>query len=150
LSKVKQLLERKTFQKQIITTRMGFSLEEAAIDMVDHAVGCLLVMDHFSDSPNKLVGIITEKDIIRAVSDGVNVEETAVSAYMTRNVISVSPDTLTLDCLELMRKLNIRHLPVIDNNIPVGVVSMRDVFDVVVNEQSQVAAAFESYILGKS
>lgn len=149
MSKVKQLLKQKQFQKQIITTRMGFSLEEAAIDMIEHGVGCLLVMDHFTDQADKLVGIITEKDIVRAASEGVNMEHVAVSAFMTRNVIFVSPDASTLECLDLMRKHNIRHLPVFENHTPIGVVSMRDVFDVVATEQSQVAAAFESYILGK-
>lgn len=150
MSTIKQLLDQKKFKKQVVTTRMGYSLEEASLDMIQHGVGCLLVMDHFSSSADKLVGIITEKDIVRAASEGVNMEYIAVSAYMTRSVIVVNLDTTTLDCLELMRKHQIRHLPVMHEGLPVGVISIRDVFDVVVNEQSQVAAAFEAYIFGRS
>lgn len=102
------------------------SLREGHTMMVKNHVGCLLVEEN-----DKLVGILTERDIIsRFVGTGANMEEVTVSQYMTAN-----PNTLHMDdpiafALNRMYDRGYRHVPIMDDKKrPVGFVSMRDIIN---------------------
>jgi CBS domain-containing protein len=104
-----------------VTESPSDSLRSAADTMWRQQTGSLLVMDGAD-----LVGIITERDIMKAVAQGRSVEDTAVSEVMTRDVLTISPDTSSHEAARHMAVRWIRHLPVLDGGTVVGVVSQRD------------------------
>ncbi len=97
------------------------SLRTAASRMWAQQTGSLLVMDG-----DQLVGIITERDVMKAVARGLDLDGTPVSAIMTSNVLTVTPTTSLHEAARHMAARWIRHLPVVDGGTVVGVVSQRD------------------------
>jgi signal-transduction protein with cAMP-binding, CBS, and nucleotidyltransferase domain len=88
-----------------------------------HDVGSVLVKDSTS-----LVGIVTENDFVRrAVLEGMDMRATTVERIMTPIVVSVNPGIDVFDALLLMKDYNVRHLPVLDENKLVGLVTMNDI-----------------------
>lgn len=105
-----------------VTESPSDSLRSAAETMWRQQTGSLLVMDGES-----LVGIITERDVMKAVARRKDVDETPVSDVMTRDVLTISPDTSAHEAARHMASRWIRHLPVVDGGGKVvGVVSQRD------------------------
>jgi CBS domain-containing protein len=96
-------------------------LKAAAARMWSQQTGSLLVMDG-----DQLRGIITERDVMKAVADGTNVEGTPVSSVMTSDVLTVAPGTSLHDAARHMAARWIRHLPVVDSGTVVGMISQRD------------------------
>jgi CBS domain-containing protein len=108
----------------------------------DHEVGALMVMDH-----GKLVGIVSERDYTRKVAlQGRNSRETPVREIMTSNVLVVNPQTRTRYCMALMSEKKIRHLPVMDGNTVIGMLSIRDLMDDIIADHESTIAQLESYI----
>jgi diguanylate cyclase (GGDEF)-like protein/putative nucleotidyltransferase with HDIG domain len=102
------------------------TVKEAATAMLTHKVGCLIV----NDDDGRFAGIITERDIVsRTVASSKNLNETAVAEVMTEQVLSCPPGTATNKLRELMAAHHIRHLPIVDNGVVVGVVSARDLME---------------------
>ena len=98
------------------------SVREAVSEMNRCVVGSLLVMEG-----DALVGIFTERDVLRRVVDEArDPEETLISDVMTTQVETISPDTRITDGLKMMSRTCNRHLPVVLNGIVVGVVSLGD------------------------
>ncbi len=98
---------------------------------------------------DKVVGIFTERDYSRKGElKGQAAKNTAVQDLMTEQMITVTPDTSVDQCMGLMKQYRIRHLPVIDNDKMVGMVSMRDVVDVLISERESTIKGLENYILG--
>ncbi|BCU66890.1 histidine kinase [Sulfolobales archaeon HS-7] len=110
-----------------VTVALDSSLEDAVRKMIEGNVGSVMV----TDSDRRLRGIITEKDVLIAVSKGLlKKEETKVTDIMSRNVIAVTPDDVISEVIEKMRAHNIRHIPVTDyEGRPVGMISIRDILD---------------------
>ena len=100
----------------------GDSLRAAAARMWRQQTGSLLVTED-----GRLAGIITERDVLRAVALGANPDKSTVDDVMTAEVFTVPPDLNLQDAARLMAARWIRHLPVVDGEEIVGVVSMRDV-----------------------
>ena len=112
--------------------------------MADREVGALLVM-----IDGQLVGIISERDYARKVIlEDKNSKQTRVSEIMTRNVITVTSDHHIEDCVGLMKEHHIRHLPVIDAGVVTGVVSLRDLFTTIIDEQAFTIEQLEQFIQG--
>lgn len=99
----------------------SITVAEAATMMGERRVGSALVMDG-----DTLLGIFTERDIMRALGEHFDAAKHQVSEWMTRNPITVPPDTAARDALKTMLDGGFRHLPVMDGERIVGVVSMRD------------------------
>jgi len=97
------------------------SLREAASRMWKQQTGSLLVMDG-----DALLGIITERDVMKAVARGADLDQTPVSAVMTSSVLTVNPQTSLPEAARHMATRWIRHLPVVDGGKVVGLVSQRD------------------------
>ena len=115
---------------------------EALQLLAAYEVGALVVMDQ-----GKLVGVVSERDYTRKVALlGKNSRETRVADIMTRDVITVTPQTHTRSCMALMREKNIRHLPVVDGAKVLGMISIRDIMNDMIADHEQTISQLTSYI----
>jgi CBS domain-containing protein len=95
----------------------------------------------------RLVGILTERDYARkVVLQGRASASTPVSAIMTSPVHTVGPGQRARECMQLMNEHRFRHLPVVEDDVVLGVVSIGDLLKLVIEEQSHEIAALQSYI----
>ena len=115
----------------------------AALELLArYEVGALMVMQG-----GRLVGVVSERDYTRKIAlQGRNSKETQVADIMTRNVITVTPSTGTRICMALMSEKKIRHLPVVDGDTVVGMISIRDILDDIIADHESTIAQLESYI----
>jgi CBS domain-containing protein len=98
------------------------SVRVAARAMTEHGVGSVMVVEH-----DTLVGILTERDCVgRVLAAGVDPDTTEIRAVMTRNVVTITPDRPLVNALHRMHDSGFRHMPVVENGRPVGMVSVRD------------------------
>jgi CBS domain-containing protein len=114
----------------LLTVDSTTPLAQAAERMSDRGVGAILVL-----SGDSVTGILTERDVLRAVATG-GVEGTNVAAWMTRDPETVDADESTGQAAAVMIHGGFRHLPVMDGGKPVGIVSIRDLMRVVVDDES--------------
>ncbi|MCC5862326.1 MAG: CBS domain-containing protein [Gammaproteobacteria bacterium] len=122
----------------------GESVLEAVREMARRGVGALLVMQD-----GHLEGILSERDYARKVIlQGRRSESTTVGEIMSRQVISIHPDTMARQGLELMTQKFIRHLPVLEDGRVVGVVSIGDLVKSVIQEQQSTIEELERYVTG--
>jgi len=116
---------------------------EAIKLMGEKEVGALLVVEGPS-----LVGIVSERDYARKVIlKGKESHNTKVEAIMTANVISVGPSDTIDRCMELMTTHRIRHLPVLEKTRITGIVSIGDLVQAIIAQQSQTIQQLEGYIM---
>ncbi len=110
--------------------------------MVEKNVSALLVMEN-----EKLVGIFTERDYARKVIlKGKASKETLISDIMTRDLITVTPDSSIDNCMRLMTSRFIRHLPVVADDKLFGIISIGDVVKYIIEEQKFIIEHMEHYI----
>ena len=110
--------------------------------LADLGVGALLVMES-----GKLVGVVSERDYTRKVAlQGRNSKETTVADIMTREVLTVAPQTGTRTCMALMSHKKIRHLPVVDGAKVLGIISIRDIMDDIIADSDLTISQLTSYI----
>jgi len=110
--------------------------------LAQHEVGALVVMDG-----GRLVGIVSERDYTRKVAlQGRNSRESKVADIMTAQVLTVTPGTGTRDCMALMSERKIRHLPVVDGNTVLGMISIRDIMDDIIADHESTIEQLENYI----
>jgi CBS domain-containing protein len=115
---------------------------EAIRLMAEHGVGALLVMQG-----EELQGVVSERDYARKVIlKGRSSNETAVREIMSSPVLTVRADQSVHDCMRIMSEHRIRHLPVIDEQGVIGVLSIGDLVRAVVEEQQRTIADLEQYI----
>jgi len=116
--------------RNLLTVDPVTTLHEAAAHMSERGVGAVLVL-----SGESVSGILTERDVLRAVATG-GVEGTHVAAWMTRDPETVDISEATGQAAAVMIHGGFRHLPVLDGGKPVGIVSIRDLMRVVVDDES--------------
>ena len=110
--------------------------------LAEYGVGAVVVMDE-----ERMVGVFSERDYTRKVALlGRNSRETLVRDIMTADVISVTPTTGTRACMALMSQKKIRHLPVVEGQKVVGMISIRDIMDDIIADHEQTIAQLQSYI----
>ncbi len=141
---VKQLLEEKGHN--ITSIEPDESLFDAMQSMSENNVGALLVM-----KDNKLIGIMTERDFSRkSYLLDKPVKDTLVKEIMTRQVAYVDQDYTSHDCMALMTDMRIRHLPVLDNEQVIGIISIGDLVKDTISEHEFIIHQLELYIYGTS
>ena len=111
-------------QTDLVRCPPGMTVAEVARTMSERGVGACLVMDG-----TQLVGIFTERDLLRLTASGQDVRARPVSEAMTSRVTTAPPDSDLLWVADTMRRLGVRHLPVAsEDGMVVGIVSLRDLF----------------------
>jgi CBS domain-containing protein len=118
------------------------SVYAALEQLARHEVGALMVMEG-----SRLVGIFSERDYTRKIAlQGRSSKDTTVAEIMTRDVVTVTPSTRTRACMSLMRDKRIRHLPVVEGDTVMGMISIRDLMDLIIAEHEATIAHLENYI----
>jgi len=118
------------------------SVFDALKTLADHNVGALMVLDN-----GKLVGVFSERDYTRKIAlAGKSSKDTRVSDIMTAHVVTVSPQVRTRDCLALMSQKKIRHLPVVDGDKVLGMISIRDIMNDIIADHEMTISHLEHYI----
>ena len=140
---VGSVLKQKGSQVWLVTPDQ--TVYEAIEKMADMGVGALLVI-----SAGKLVGIISERDYARKVIlQGKSSMTALVKEIMTSPVIFVTPDQSVDECMSIMTRNHIRHLPIMENEKVLGVVSIGDLVKWVVSEQEETIEHLQNYISAK-
>jgi CBS domain-containing protein len=107
--------------------------------MADKNIGLLVVMEK-----KAIVGVLSERDCVRRlVLAGKSPQATPVADIMIRDVVEADIGNTFGDCLKLMHTHNIRHLPVIENGVPIGVISIRDLLSEAVAHHAKVIGELE-------
>lgn len=143
MGKVRNILEEKG--NQVFSVEPSVTVYKALELMMEKNIGGLLITEN-----GKLAGIFTERDYARKlVLRGKSSKETPIKEMMTPNPFTVTPDTGIEDCMQLMTEKKIRHLPVVENEALVGVISIGDVVRFIIEEQRYIIEHLEHYITGR-
>ena len=128
--------------KRVWTIEPEASVYDAISEMSDKQIGALIVTED-----NKVIGIITERDYARKVIlQDKSSKNTLVREIMTKRVIYVKPDQKLEECMALMTKRHIRHLPVLDGDKLVGMISIGDVVKAVISKKEFLIDQLTRYI----
>jgi CBS domain-containing protein len=119
---------RNHMSQDLLTVEPGVTLEEVAKQMVAKDVGAVLVFDG-----DGLAGILTERDVLRGVADGIGAD-TLVGDLMTQNPETLDADDTTDHAAMLMIHGGFRHLPVVEDGQVVGMLSIRDLMRIVLED----------------
>lgn len=139
---VRDMLKIKGFQ--VYTIRPEATVFEALQLMADRNVGSVLVMEG-----EQLLGVLSERDYARKIDlECREARETPVAEIMTSRVLYVRPDETADDCMALMTEKRVRHLPVIEEERVIGVISIGDVVKNVISEKEFIIEQLENYITG--
>ena len=118
------------------------SVFDALHTLASHDVGALMVMEE-----GRLVGILSERDYTRKVALlGKASKGTRVADIMTAKVMTVAADSRTEDCMTLMSQKKIRHMPVVDGDKVLGMISIRDIMDEIIADQEATISQLQTYI----
>jgi len=131
-------------------TTFAAGIDDPVLDalkaMAAKDVGAILVRDG-----EKYVGIFTERDYARKGEVlGRTASTTKMKEVMTPKIVTISPDATVEECMAMMLKFRIRHLPVAEGTRIIGLVSMRDVVDLVLEDKENVIAGLQNIMMGST
>ena len=113
---------REIMRTDVIDVEPAETLQAAAQEMKEGKISSVLVTED-----GYLIGILTERDMVKAVAEGIDTENVHVRDYMTPTPVAVNPDTSVEEAVQIMLEHGFRHLPVVDGERELkGVVSIRD------------------------
>ncbi len=142
MSKITSILESRS--GEIWSVKSSQSVLEAIKVMAEKGIGAVLVIDE-----GKLSGILSERDYARKIIlENRSSDSTSVSEIMTSDVITTTPDSSVAECMTMMTDNDFRHLPVVENEIVIGMISIGDLVRTVIKEQQVTIEQLEHYITG--
>ncbi|HEV8650118.1 MAG TPA: CBS domain-containing protein [Actinomycetes bacterium] len=121
---------RNLMQQPVVSVGPGQSVRQAARLMQDHVIGSVVVQEG-----DRLAGILTERDVLRAVAEGRDLERTPVAELMTKSLVTAGPNWDVVVAASVMTANRIRHLVVQEQDRLLGVLSLRDVLSVFLPDQ---------------
>jgi CBS domain-containing protein len=137
---IKHLLDNKG--RQVVSITPDASVFDAIKRMADREVGSLIVM-----SDDEMLGIVTERDYARKVIlKGRASETTPVAEIMTARVFTASGSDTVEGCMEQMTEKRIRHLPVVEDQRVIGMISIGDLVQAIIADQQEEIEQLEHYI----
>ncbi len=143
MSTVRKLLEGKGKAGNVSVSTTDTVLNALKV-MADAHIGAVLVAED-----HKFVGIFTERDyLLKGELAGRTAKDTRVADVMTRSMYTVTMDTSAEQCMALMDEHHFRHLPVVENDQLVGMVSIRDVLTAMLQNKESEIKGLENYIMG--
>ena len=107
--------------KDVLTVEPSDTIGEAAEKMHAANVGAIVVVEDYA----RVVGIVTERDLLRAVAQRVRAAEARVRQWMTVDPVTIGPETTIEEAARIMFDHNFRHLPVVEDGRALGIVSLR-------------------------
>ena len=129
--------------RQIWTISKDQSVMQALILMSEKNIGAIIIVDN-NDFP---IGIFSERDYARKIIlKGKSSKDTLLDEVMTRELITVTKDYKIDQCMEIMNKKRIRHLPVLENKKIVGIISIGDVLKIMIKEQKELIDHLQKFI----
>ncbi len=112
--------------------------------MAEHQVGAVLVTED-----DRYVGIFSERDYARKIIlKGHDSRTTPIKDIMTTEMVTINPETSAEECMALMTKYHVRHLPVVEENRIIGLISIGDVVKQVIASRENTITELENYIMG--
>lgn len=139
---VKHLLDAKG--RHVISITQDASVRDAIKRMAEKGIGALIVLDG-----DRLCGIVSERDYARkVVLKGRKSDSTSVADIMTADVVTTSPDATVDSCMQTMTDIKCRHLPVIENEKVVAMISIGDLVQAIIADQKEEIQQLEQYIAG--
>ncbi|TCT07815.1 CBS domain-containing protein [Aquabacter spiritensis] len=139
---VSNLLQRKS--GSIVTISPDASLTEAVRSLAQHRIGAIVVVG----ASGRLEGIVSERDLVRILAEkGPDVLSSPVSSVMTRAVVTCGPDETIPVIMERMTRGRFRHVPVVDGDRLIGIISIGDVVSHRVEEMERESAELRDYIM---
>jgi CBS domain-containing protein len=135
----------RTKGKQVWHTKPESSVYDALQLMAQNDIGAVLVLDR-----DKVAGIFSERDYARkVVLQGKSSRGTEIRDVMTVNVVTVGPGNTIGDCMRIMTEKRIRHLPVLEDGVLIGLISIGDVVKSIIADQQFTIGHLEDYISGR-
>jgi CBS domain-containing protein len=140
---LQQLLNNKK-HKEVISIAPHRPVFDALVVLAEYKIGALVILEG-----DKLVGIFSERDYAREiVLKGKSSKTTAISEVMSSNVLTVKPSDTVEQAMSIMSEKHIRHLPVLEGNKVVGMLSIGDLVKETIDYQQRLIKQLESYITG--
>jgi CBS domain-containing protein len=137
---ISRILETKG--RDVVTIQPHRRVSEAVSLLAERRIGAVVV----TGADGQVLGILSERDIVRALASGSQTLDDPVSRYMTAKVITCTRETLVVDAMEEMTDGRFRHLPVVENGRLAGIISIGDVVKHRLAEIQNESAALREYI----
>jgi CBS domain-containing protein len=143
MSTVAAILKHKGYQ--VSTADPTARIADVVQTLSDRRIGAVLVMDN----AEQLLGIVSERDIVRSLAaNGARTLDMTAGQLMTRAVQTARPDTTVAEAMHIMTAGRFRHLPVLDRDVLVGLVSIGDVVKARIMHQDTVVESLTAYVAG--
>ena len=130
-------------KKQIWTISKDQSVRQALVLMSEKNIGAIIIVDN-KDFP---IGIFSERDYARKIIlKGKSSKDTLLEEVMTKELITITRNHKIEQCIEIMTEKRIRHLPILENNKIVGIISIGDVLKIIIKDQKELINHLQKFI----
>jgi len=131
--------------QHVVSVNPTVTIAEVAATLSEKRIGAVLVMD----ASDQLLGIVSERDIVNSLaSNGARTLEMTAGQLMTRALKTVTPQTTEIEAMTMMTASRIRHLPVVEDGVLTGLISIGDVVKARIMQQDHEVDSLKAYVAG--